>query len=86
MIRFNGINHLAMATGDMDRTIRFWCDLLGMRLLAGLGKPGYLHYFFRIFKIDLLAFFEWPGVKERPLGGRVRLFSAAAGPPPFSPS
>ena len=63
MIRFNGINHLAMATGDMDRTVRFWRDLLGMRLVAGLGKPGYRHYFFEISQTDLIAFFEWPGVE-----------------------
>ena len=24
MIRFNGIHHLALATRDMDGTIRFW--------------------------------------------------------------
>ncbi len=63
MVRFNGINHLAMATGDMDRTIRFWRDLLGLRLVAGLGKPGYRHYFFEISPHDLIAFFEWPGVQ-----------------------
>jgi catechol 2,3-dioxygenase-like lactoylglutathione lyase family enzyme len=62
MIKFNGINHLAMATGDMDRTIRFWRDLLGMRLVAGLGKPGYRHYFFEISENDLIAFFEWPDI------------------------
>ena len=55
---FNGVNHLAMATGDMDKTIRFWRDLLGMRLVAGLGEPGYRHYFFEISKDDLIAFFE----------------------------
>ncbi len=63
MIKFNGINHLAMATGDMDRTIRFWRDLLGMRLVAGLGRAGYRHYFFEISETDLIAFFEWPGVE-----------------------
>lgn len=63
MIRYNGINHLAMVTGDMDATIRFWRDLLGMRLIAGLGKPGYRHYFFEISDSDSIAFFEWPGVK-----------------------
>lgn len=63
MIKFNGINHLAMATGDMDKTILFWRDLLGMRLVAGLGGPGYRHFFFEISKNDLIAFFEWPGVK-----------------------
>ncbi|MDJ0889006.1 MAG: hypothetical protein QNI89_17000 [Desulfobacterales bacterium] len=26
---------MAMATGNMDATIRFWRDLLGMRLIAG---------------------------------------------------
>lgn len=63
MVRFNGVNHLAMATGDMDQTIRFWRDLLGMRLVAGLGQQGYRHYFFQISDTDLIAFFEWPGVE-----------------------
>ena len=63
MIKFNGVNHLAMATGDMDKTIRFWRDLLGMRLVAGLGQPGYRHYFFQISDTDLIAFFEWRGVE-----------------------
>jgi catechol 2,3-dioxygenase-like lactoylglutathione lyase family enzyme len=66
MVKYNGINHLAMATGDMDRTIRFWRDLLGMRLVAGLGSPGYRHYFFEISGNDTIAFFEWPGVESVP--------------------
>lgn len=63
MIKFNGVNHLAMATGDMDKTILFWRDLLEMRLVAGLGQPGYRHYFFEISENDLIAFFEWTDVK-----------------------
>jgi catechol 2,3-dioxygenase-like lactoylglutathione lyase family enzyme len=63
MVHYNGVNHLAMATGDMDMTIRFWRDLLGMRLVAGLGQPGYRHYFFQISDKDLIAFFEWPTIK-----------------------
>lgn len=66
MVRFSGVNHLAMATGDMDGTIRFWRDLLGMRLVAGLGQPVYRHYFFQISDADLIAFFEWPGVRPVP--------------------
>ncbi len=66
MFRFNGVNHLAMATGDIDKTIRFWRDLLGMRLVAGLGQPGYRHYFFQISGYDLIAFFEWPGIQPVP--------------------
>jgi len=62
-MKFNGINHLAMATGDMDATIRFWRDMLGMRLVGGLGEPGFRHYFFEISDTDLIAFFEWPGVE-----------------------
>jgi catechol 2,3-dioxygenase-like lactoylglutathione lyase family enzyme len=52
-----------MVTGDMDATIRFWRDLLGMRLVAGLGRPGYRHYFFEISAHDMIAFFEWPGAE-----------------------
>jgi len=62
-MRYTGINHLAMATADMDATIRFWRDLLGLRLVAGLGRPGYRHYFLEISPTDMLAFFEWPAVE-----------------------
>ena len=65
-MHYTGINHLAMATGDMDGTIRFWRDLLGMRLVAGLGRPGYRHYFFEISETDMIAFFEWDGVTPIP--------------------
>ena len=60
MTRYTGINHLAMVTNDMKETIRFWRDLLGMRLVAGLGRPGYRHYFFELSDRDMIAFFEWP--------------------------
>jgi catechol 2,3-dioxygenase-like lactoylglutathione lyase family enzyme len=65
-VTFNGVNHLAMATGDMDATIQFWRDLLGMRLVAGLGKPGFRHYFFQLSDTDLVAFFEWPDIQPMP--------------------
>jgi catechol 2,3-dioxygenase-like lactoylglutathione lyase family enzyme len=66
MVKYTGINHLAMATRDMDTTIRFWRDLLGMRLVAGLGRPGFRHYFFEISEHDMIAFFEWPDVEKAP--------------------
>ena len=56
---------MAMATGDMDKTIRFWRDLLGMRLVAGLGHPGYRHYFFEISPQDLIAFLNGRGFARR---------------------
>ena len=34
-----------------------------MRLVAGLGRPGYRHYFFEISENDLIAFFEWSDVE-----------------------
>ncbi|NDV18243.1 VOC family protein [Pseudodesulfovibrio sp. JC047] len=63
MPKYTGINHLAMVTGDMDATIRFWRDLLKMRLIAGIGRPGYRHYFLEISDQDMIAFFEWPDVQ-----------------------
>ncbi len=52
MVRYNGGNHLAMAAGDMNRIVHFWRDLLGMRLVAGLGRTGYRHYFFQMPETD----------------------------------
>lgn len=66
MAKFTGIHHPAFATGDMNATIRFWRDLLGLRLVYGYGQPGYRQYFFEISPQNLLAFFEWPGVEKTP--------------------
>jgi catechol 2,3-dioxygenase-like lactoylglutathione lyase family enzyme len=66
MVHYTGINHLALVTGDMDATIAFWRDLLGLPLVAGLGHPGYRHYFFALSEHDMIAFFEWPGVLKLP--------------------
>ena len=63
MTQFTGINHLALATADMDATIAFWRDLVGLRLSVGIGHPGYRHYFFEISANDMLAFFEWSKVE-----------------------
>ena len=63
-MKFRGINHLAMVTGDMDATIRFWRDLIGMRLINGIGEAGFRHYFFEIDQKNTLAFFEWDGAKS----------------------
>ena len=72
------INHLAFITPDLPNTIRFYRDLLGMQLFAGVGHDGYRHYFFR-FGDNQVAFFEYagastmekkfPGVRtDKPLG------------------
>ncbi len=53
MATYTGINHLAMVTKNMDMTVRFWRDFLGMRLVAGLGTGRYRHYFFEISAQDM---------------------------------
>ncbi len=63
MVRYSGINHLALVTSDMDGTIRFWRDLLGLRLIGGTGRKSYRQYFFELSSTDMIAFFEWPGVR-----------------------
>ncbi len=56
------INHLAFITDDMEKTIRFYRDLLGMELVAGVGHDGYRHYFFK-FGDNQVAFFEYDGAR-----------------------
>lgn len=63
MFGMKGIHHLALATRDMGGTIRFWRDLLGMRMVAGLGKQGYKLYLFEICAHNYIVFFEWPEVQ-----------------------
>jgi catechol 2,3-dioxygenase-like lactoylglutathione lyase family enzyme len=55
-----GINHLAFITEDLEKTIRFYRDLLGMKLVAGIGHDGYRHYFLNCGN-TLVAFFEYEG-------------------------
>ena len=63
MVQYTGIHHMAMATADMDRTLRFWRDLLGMRLVGSMGRPGQRQYFLSISDKDMITFFEWDGVE-----------------------
>lgn len=60
-----GINHLAFITPDLEGTIRFYRDLLGMELFAGIGHEGYRHYFFRLDDgATQVAFFSYDGASE----------------------
>lgn len=70
----SGLSHVALATGDMDATIRFWRDLLGCRLVGRLGRPGQRAYFFDAGRGTLVGFFEWPGtapIREKEAGAPV---------------
>ncbi len=66
MVRVLGIHHLALTTGSLERTIRFWRDLVGLELRARLGAPGYRQYFFAAGGRTMLAFFEWAGAAPVP--------------------
>jgi catechol 2,3-dioxygenase-like lactoylglutathione lyase family enzyme len=71
---WRGINHLALITGDMDATVRFYHGVLGARLVATIATPQFRHYFFEFGAQNTLAFFEYHGV---PLEG----FAKPAGVP-----
>ncbi|MCP4388644.1 MAG: VOC family protein [Gammaproteobacteria bacterium] len=61
-MKLQGINHLAFITDDMVTTIRFYRDLLGMKLSAGIGHDGYRRYFFQLGDgLTHIAFFEYDG-------------------------
>jgi catechol 2,3-dioxygenase-like lactoylglutathione lyase family enzyme len=59
--RWRGINHLALVTDDMDATVRFYHGVLGARLVATIGTPGFRHYFFEVGSQNTVAFFEYEG-------------------------
>jgi catechol 2,3-dioxygenase-like lactoylglutathione lyase family enzyme len=60
MPSLKAINHLAFITPDMTATVRFWRDLLGLELKAGIGHDGYRHYFLQMGD-NQIAFFEYDG-------------------------
>jgi catechol 2,3-dioxygenase-like lactoylglutathione lyase family enzyme len=62
-INYAGLNHLALVTNDMDKTVRFYRDVLRMPLVGTTGNrdDGYphRHYFLSIGRGASIAFFEW---------------------------
>ena len=60
-----GVNHVALVSSDMARTVRFYRDLLGMPLVKTLELPNGSgqHFFFDIGNGDCLAFFWFPGAQ-----------------------
>ncbi|MEA3218659.1 MAG: hypothetical protein QOJ19_4815 [Acidimicrobiia bacterium] len=71
-----GVHHLALLSSDVDRTIRFYQDLLEMpltELFENRDYKGSTHFFFDIGNGNALAFFDFPGLDLGPyaevLGG-----------------
>lgn len=60
-----GLHHTALISGDVERTIRFYQDLLEFpltELIDNRDYPGSSHFFFDIGNGNLLAFFDFPGL------------------------
>jgi catechol 2,3-dioxygenase-like lactoylglutathione lyase family enzyme len=65
MIRTDGVHHLALVCKDMDRTVRFYTEVLGMEPSARLTLPGGAkHFFFDMGGGNQLAFFWFPNAPE----------------------
>jgi len=71
-----GLHHTALISGDVERTVRFYQELLGFpltELIDNRDYPGSSHFFFDIGNSNLLAFFDFPGLDVGPyaevLGG-----------------
>jgi catechol 2,3-dioxygenase-like lactoylglutathione lyase family enzyme len=74
IVRWRGINHLALVTNDMDATVRFYHGVLGARVVATIGTADFRHYFFEIGPQNTVAFFEYSRSPSEP-------FSKPAGIP-----
>src|SRR3954452_16113022 len=71
-----GLHHTALISSDVERTVRFYQDVLGFpltELVENRDYPGSSHFFFDIGNGNLLAFFDFPGLDVAPyqevLGG-----------------
>ncbi len=71
-----GLHHTALLCADVERTVRFYQDVLELPLthvLENRDYPGSTHFFFDIGNGNALAFFDLPGLDLGPyaevLGG-----------------
>lgn len=59
MVQYVGIHHPAFGTCDLDKTIRFWRDLLGMRLVYTSDEGAGRQVFLSVGGGNYIVFFEW---------------------------
>ncbi len=71
-----GLHHTALISSDVERTVRFFQDVLEFPLTEMIENRDYAgstHFFFDIGNGNLLAFFDFPGLDVGPyaevLGG-----------------
>jgi catechol 2,3-dioxygenase-like lactoylglutathione lyase family enzyme len=67
---FRGVNHLALVCSDMERTVDFYTNVLGMPLIKTIELPAGMgqHFFFDMGGGDSLAFFWFPNAPDRAPG------------------
>ena len=77
---FLGVNHLALVSSDMQRTVDFYSGVLGMPLIKTIDLPRGMgqHFFFDLGNGDSLAFFWFPNAPKSQPG----VASATKGPLP----
>jgi catechol 2,3-dioxygenase-like lactoylglutathione lyase family enzyme len=62
-VQTGGVDHLALICADLDATIRFYVEVLGMRLtriVENRDDPTSTHIFFDMGGGNQLAFFDFP--------------------------
>ncbi len=75
-MRLDGVHHVTAITADAQRNVDFYAGVLGLRLVkktVNQDNPTVYHLFYADEKGDPgsdLTFFEYPGDRGRPGGGR----------------
>lgn len=65
-----GVHHLALICSDVETTIDFYQGLLGfplVELFENRDYPGSTHFFFDIGNLNMLGFFDFPGLGLEPV-------------------
>ena len=78
-VPWQGLNHLALITNDMDATVRFWHGVMGAPLIATIGTDTFRHYFFGFGPQSSVAFFEYIGRYTDQIAKPAGVFDARAG-------
>lgn len=69
-IKFNGVHHLALVCKDMEKTVDFYTNVLGMKLVKGFDLAAGMgqHFFFDMGGGNLLAFFWFSDAEDEVKG------------------